>query len=75
MVTLRSHAVKKDANDNTDVLETKDKKNEAKDGKKEVKDRTTIVVFVGLLIDLLGRTSFSNVEEKIELRGLGSNLN
>jgi len=56
MVTLRSHAVKKDANDNTDVLETKDKKNEAKDGKKEIKDRTTIVVFVGLLIDLLAFT-------------------
>ena len=58
MVTLRSRAVK-DANDNTDLPKDAAAVDDAKDkGKKDVKDNTTIVVFIGLLIDLLGKDAF-----------------
>ena len=49
MATLRS-GKKLDSNDNNnDTAEEKGK------GVKEVKDRTTLAVFFGLLIDLLGK--------------------
>jgi hypothetical protein len=52
VVTLRSRAVR-DANDNT----TKDEDcNVVESTKDAPKDRTTLVVFIGLLIDLLAFT-------------------
>ena len=50
MATLRSGKKLDSSNDNNN--ETAEEKGK---GVKEVKDRTTLVVFFGLLIDLLGR--------------------
>ena len=54
MATLRSGKKLDSSNDNNnEIAEEKGK------GVKEVKDRTTLVVFFGLLIDLLGEISTS----------------
>lgn len=58
MATLRSHT-RKDANGNTKVgtdERQETKKEDKKDKEAETKDRTPLVVFIGLLIDLLAFT-------------------